>query len=543
MTTINRSDYARAYGPTTNDQIRLADTELFIRVERDFHTYGEESTVSALGVSRINSGRFSGPDDNTPDMVLVNAVILDWWGVVKADIGIKDGRISAIGAAGSTEVQPNIDIVIGPATTVLDLAGMIVTPGTIALDVPANSAESFARLVEAGVTTLVGGGGSATGIGMAPPGASPNNIESIALAAEPFPLNLVISLAVNSSETQAPEDASNYGAGALRLNDLNGMTPGAIDAVLTVSEQFNMPMLMEPASGNESDSVEGILAATSNRPVVLLGVEGMEVGGPLYLELAGAPNIMPSTRISAIPYTHDTLPALLDPLLIYNDVKPIADPEAAGLAADTLNPGAARAVECLLDMGAISLLSGSHVIPEINTEIAKRAFMSAHKMKLQRGELFEDQGTNADNFRVRRWLSKYTINPAIACGISADVGSIEAGKLADLVVWRPAEFAVRPYQVFKSGDRSFSSEFGITANRSAMLWMTGAAVDKEAMNHLQLSSQIGAVLSTASKKDMKLNETMPYISVNSVTFEVHADGKLIAFEPAKEVKLNQLYSF
>ncbi len=544
MAQISRSDYARMYGPTTGDRIRLGDTELFIQIERDFAIYGEELTTSILGVTRDGMGRSSTSDPKGCDLILANAVVLDPSGVYKADIGIKGETIVAIGKAGNPDVQPGVHegLVVRPHTTVLDLAGMIVTPGIIALDAPIASAASLVDLAESGVTSVIGGGESATGIGSSPPSANPQEITSLMEATAPFPLNLMLALSASESEREAANLAVAHGLGALRASDCNGIGPAVIDDTLSVADEFDSAFITEGETGNESSSTTQRAAAYKGRTVIFSGIDSTEGGTPRQLELLNEPNVLAATRVSSIPYTRNQLHALLDARLRYDDLRHVDSATAEAVADEGISGEIISATQVLLDMGAIPLLSASRMMPQMNSQILLRAMQAASIMKSQRGTLPDDsqRTPDADNVRVRRWLAKCTINPAIACGISAHVGSIEPGKLADLVVWDPAMFAVRPRLVFKSGEKSYSSEHGLTANRSTVFFTSQAHIDASpsAPGLKKVAVHNARDIGTAS---MVLNDAMPRIAVDPEAMDVQADGVSLSAEPVALLPLTQRY--
>ncbi|MDR6093237.1 urease subunit alpha [Stenotrophomonas sp. SORGH_AS_0321] len=526
---LTRAQYTQRYGPTTGDVIRLADSNLLIKVEHDYAYYGDENTVSLLGVVRDGMGQaIGGAPAECPDLVLINAVIVDHSGIYKADVGIKNSRIIAIGKAGNPDVQHDVDplLVIGSQTTVLDCAGKIITAGTIAVDVPVQSAESVMALVESGVTTIIGGGASLPGINMSPPAADRNTVQSIVLAVDPFPVNLLVSLSVNDADPGLIRPAvEENGLGGVRITDFRGATPAAIDAVLSVADQYDVAASFDGSSGAESGEHAAQTAAFNGRTVVFVGVDAVESGDPMQLHNVEYANVLPAACIAAFPYTQNQLDMLLDARMIHDDVRGDSPADGSDLAERAASAGILQAVTVLMDMGAIPAVSGSTMVPEANAEIARRTFMLANVNKAQRGPLSEDD-TTSDNFRVKRYLSKYTINPAIMHGIAHDVGSIETGKLADIVVWDPAWFAVKPDFVVKSGEVSYSSVSGFTANGKATLFVNEAFVESGSIVNLVSNHTTSIIRGTRwiARGDCVHNGYLPKMKIDPQNFSVEADG-------------------
>ncbi|MBC1238535.1 urease subunit alpha [Nostoc sp. 2RC] len=564
---MSRRAYAETYGPTVGDKIRLADTELFIEVEQDFTTYGDE--VKFGGGKVIRDGMGQSPISNADgavDLVITNALILDWWGIVKADIGIKDGKIFKIGKAGNPYIQNNIDIIIGPGTEALAGEGMILTAGGIDAHIHFICPQQIEVAIASGVTTMIGGGtGPATGTNATTCTPGPWNIYRMLQAADAFPINLGFLGKGNASQPQALVEQVAAGAMGLKLHEDWGTTPAAIDTCLGVADEYDVQVAIHTDTLNEAGFVEDTIAAFKNRVIHTYHTEGAGGGhAPDIIKVCGQANVLPSSTNPTRPYTLNTLDEHLDMLMVCHHLDP-AIAEDVAFAESRIRRETIAAEDILHDLGAFSMISSDSQAMGRVGEVIIRTWQTSHKMKVQRGTL-NPQGTQqaADNFRAKRYVAKYTINPAIAHGIAEYVGSVEEGKLADLCLWRPAFFGVKPEIVIKGGMIAWSQmgdanasiptpqpvhmrpmfgSFAGAKNATSLTFVSQAALEREIPTQLGLRKTAVAVSQTRqlSKQDMKLNDALPKIEVDPETYEVWADGNLLTCEPATALPMTQRY--
>ncbi|MBI5612356.1 MAG: urease subunit alpha [Gammaproteobacteria bacterium] len=562
---MDRRAYAEHFGPTTGDRVRLADTALVIEIEKDFTTYGEE--VKFGGGKVIRDGMGQSPitnRDGAADVVITNAVILDWWGVVKADIGIKHGLIAKIGKAGNPYTQPNVDIVIGPGTEIIAGEGAIVTAGGIDSHIHFICPQQIEVALASGVTTMLGGGtGPATGTNATTCTPGPWNIQRMLQAAEAFPMNLGFLGKGNSAKPEALVEQIEAGAIGLKLHEDWGTTPAAIDNCLGVAEQYDVQVAIHTDTLNESGFVEDTIAAFKGRTIHAYHTEGAGGGhAPDIIRVCGEVNVLPSSTNPTRPYTVNTVDEHLDMLMVCHHLDP-AIAEDVAFADSRIRRETIAAEDILHDLGAFSMMSSDSQAMGRIGEVVMRTWQTAHKMKTQRGALNGDTA-NADNLRARRYLAKYTINPAITHGIASHVGSVEAGKLADLVLWKPAFFGVRPELVVKGGfiawsqmgdanasiptpqpvhGRPMFGAFGGACTATALTFVSRAAHERGVAQALGLARRVVPVSGTRNvgKKDMKLNDATPRMEVDPETYEVRADGVLLSCDPATELPLAQRY--
>ncbi len=562
---MDRRAYAETYGPTVGDRIRLADTELFIEVEQDFTTYGDE--VKFGGGKVIRDGMGQSPisnADGAADLVITNALILDWWGVVKADIGIKDGRIFKIGKAGNPYIQDNVDIIIGAGTEVLAGEGMILTAGGIDSHIHFICPQQIDCAISSGITTMIGGGtGPATGTNATTctPGAW--NIHRMLQAAEAFPVNIGLLGKGNSSQPQGLVEQVNAGVMGLKLHEDWGTTPATIDTCLSVADDYDVQVAIHTDTLNEAGFVETTIAAFKGRTIHTYHTEGAGGGhAPDIIKVCGQTNVLPSSTNPTRPYTLNTLDEHLDMLMVCHHLDP-AIPEDVAFAESRIRRETIAAEDILHDLGAFSMISSDSQAMGRVGEVIIRTWQTAHKMKVQRGQLTEDS-PHHDNFRAKRYIAKYTINPAITHGIAAHVGSVEVGKLADLCLWKPAFFGVKPEIVLKGGAiawaqmgdanasiptpqpvhmRPMFASFGGAIASTSLTFLSNAALEREIPTQLNLQKMTVAVSETRllRKQDMKLNAALPHIEVDPETYQVRADGQLLTCESATILPLAQRY--
>jgi urease subunit alpha len=563
--TISRRAYAAMYGPTIGDRIRLADTELFITVEQDRTLYGEEVKFGGGKVIRDGMGQSQvSRAAGAVDTVLTNAVILDHWGVIKADIGIRDGRISHIGKAGNPDVQPGIDIIIGPGTEVIAAEGRIVTAGGIDAHIHFICPQQVEHALYAGVTTMLGGGtGPAHGTLATTCTPGPWHLAQMLQATDHLPMNIGLYGKGNASEPQALVEMVRAGACGLKLHEDWGTTPAAIDCSLSVADQLDVQVTLHTDTLNESGFVESTIAAFKGRTIHAFHTEGAGGGhAPDIIKVCGLDNVLPSSTNPTRPYTVNTLDEHLDMLMVCHHLDARIAEDVA-FAESRIRKETIAAEDILQDLGAFSMMSSdSQAMGRIGETII-RCWQTADKMKRQRGALPGDSATS-DNFRARRYIAKYTINPAIAHGISAHVGSVEVGKLADLVLWSPAFFAAKPDMILKGGMiaaapmgdpnasiptpqpvhyRPMFGGIGRGAANSALTFVSGAFMDAAGPHSLGLARKAVAVSQTRAigKRHMVLNNATPHIEVDAETYEVRADGVLLTCEPAQVLPLAQRY--
>ena len=562
MTSISRSAYAALYGPTTGDRVRLADTELFIEVERDFTVYGEEVTFGGGKVIRDGMGQSQRTSEEAMDLVLTNALIVDHWGIVKADIGVRGGRIAAIGKAGNPDVQRGVDIVIGPGTEVIAAEGQIVTAGGIDSHIHFICPQQADDALMSGVTTMLGGGtGPATGTNATTCTPGPWNIHRMLQAADTIPVNLGFLGKGNASLPDALEEQVVAGAIGLKLHEDWGTTPAAIDNCLSVADRFDVQVAIHTDTLNESGFVEDTIAAIGGRAIHTYHTEGAGGGhAPDIIKVCGESNVLPSSTNPTRPYTVNTIDEHLDMLMVCHHLSP-SIPEDVAFAESRIRRETIAAEDIFHDMGAFSMIaSDSQAMGRVG-EVILRTWQTAHKMKVQRGSLEGDPAAN-DNNRVKRYVAKYTINPALTHGIAHEVGSVAVGRLADLVLWKPAFFGVKPSLVVKGGMivavgdpnasiptpqpsyyRHMFGALGGARNATCMTFLSEAGHDAGVAEHLGLENQIGVVSGTRDvrKEDLVNNTATPEVEVDPQTYEVRADGELLTCEPAEVLPMAQRY--
>ena len=562
---ISRAAYADMFGPTTGDRLRLADTALIIEIEKDLTRYGEEVKFGGGKVIRDGMGQSQVSNaDGAADTVITNAVIIDHTGIYKADIALKGGRIAAIGKAGNPDVQPGVDIIIGPGSEVIAGEGKIVTAGGIDAHIHYICPQQVEEAIASGVTTFIGGGtGPATGTNATTCTPGPWHIERMLLAAEGLPINLAFAGKGNASQPAALIEQIRAGAAALKLHEDWGTTPAAIDCCLSVADQFDIQVMIHTDTLNESGFVEDTIAAFKGRTSHAFHTEGAGGGhAPDIIRLAGFPNVIPSSTNPTRPFTVNTIDEHLDMLMVCHHLDPDI-PEDIAFAESRIRQETIAAEDVLHDLGALSIISSDSQAMGRVGEVITRTWQTAHKMKVQRGPLPGD-GSESDNLRVRRYVAKYTINPAIAQGMSHEIGSVEVGKLADLVLWTPAFFGAKPDLVIKGGmivhammgdanasiptpqpvhARPMFGSYGKAMAASCVTFVSQAAIDGGVKDRLGLSRTVLPVINTRniSKASMKLNDACPDIRVDPETYEVRADGELLTCEPATELPLAQRY--
>ena len=560
---MNRAAYAQMFGPTVGDKLRLADTDLLIEVEKDFTVYGEEVKFGGGKVIRDGMGQSQrSRSEGAIDTVITNALILDHWGIVKADIAVKDGRIAVVGKAGNPDVQPNVDIVIGPGTEVIAGEGKIVTAGGIDTHVHYICPQQIEEALYSGLTTMMGGGtGPAAGTTATTCTPGPWHTQRMLQAADAFPMNLGFFGKGNASSPAGLIEQIEAGACGFKLHEDWGTTPSAIDCCLSVADDMDVQVLIHTDTLNESGFVENTIAAFKGRTIHTFHTEGAGGGhAPDIIKVCGEANVIPSSTGPTRPFTVNTLEEALDMVMVTHHLDRRI-PEDVAFAESRIRKETIAAEDILHDMGALSIMSSDSQAMGRVGEVIIRTWQTADKMKKQFGRLAEEQGDN-DNFRARRYVSKYTINPAIAQGISIHVGSIEAGKLADLCIWDPAFFGVKPDLVLKSGMiaaalmgdpnasiptpqpeyyRLMFGAFGRAATESSVAFVSQAGAKNAAM--LGLAKRVIPVMNTRKigKRSMILNGALPRMEVNPETYEVRADGRLLTCEPAKVVSLAQRY--
>lgn len=564
MSTISRKAYADMFGPTKGDRIRLADTSLILEIEKDFTHYGDEVKFGGGKVIRDGQGQSQALDKDTVDTVITNAVILDYTGIYKADIGIKNGRIAAIGKAGNSDIQNHVDFLIGAGTEVIAGEGLIVTAGGIDSHVHFICPQQAQEALTNGITTLIGGGtGPATGTNATTCTPGIFNIERMLEACEEMPVNVGLLGKGNASLPEVLHEQIEAGVMGLKLHEDWGSTPAAIDNCLSVAEKYDVQVAIHTDTLNEAGFVEDTIKAFKNRTIHTYHTEGAGGGhAPDILKACGNLNVLPSSTNPTRPYTVNTIDEHLDMLMVCHHLDS-SIPEDIAFAESRIRRETIAAEDILHDLGALSMISSDSQAMGRVGETVTRCWQTASKMKVQRGPLPEDCERN-DNFRIKRFVAKYTINPAIAHGISHEIGSIEKGKLADLVLWKPAFFGVKPEMVIKGGFISYSLMGDVNASiptpqpvlyrtmfgsmgkalpHTRMTFISKAAAEKQVDKKLKLQSLIGIVKNTRNltKKDMKLNDYLPEIVVDPQNYQVHADGKLLTCEPAKELPLTQRY--
>ena len=565
-TKISRAAYAGMYGPTVGDRVRLADTEIFIEVERDLTTYGEEVKFGGGKVIRDGMGQSQVTRANgAMDTVITNALILDHWGVVKADIGLRGGRIAAIGKAGNPDTQPNVDIIIGPGTEIIAGEGRILTAGGLDVHIHFICPQQIEEALASGITSMFGGGtGPAHGTLATTCTPGPWHMERMLQAAEGFPMNLGFLGKGNAALPAGLEEQIRAGACGLKLHEDWGTTPKAIDTCLSVADAMDIQIAIHTDTLNESGFVEETIKAIRGRTIQAFHTEGAGGGhAPDILRLVGEAGVLPSSTNPTMPYTVNTVDEHLDMLMVCHHLDPRIAEDVA-FAESRIRKETIAAEDILHDIGAISMMSSDSQAMGRVGEVIIRTWQTAHKMKVQRGRLPEEKGDN-DNARAKRYIAKYTINPAIAQGVSDHVGSVEVGKIADLVMWTPAFFGVKPDMVLKGGTiamalmgdpnasiptpqpvhyRPMFGSYGRSRLVSAVTFVSGAALEADIAGRFGLARELVAVRNCRSgigKRSMVHNATLPKIEVDPETYEVRADGVLLVCEPAKVLPMAQRY--
>jgi urease subunit alpha len=563
---LPRGIYADMFGPTVGDRVRLADTELLIEVERDFTTYGEEVKFGGGKVIRDGMGQSQITNAaGAVDTVITNALILDHWGVVKADVGIKDGRIAGIGKAGNPDIQPNVTLVIGPGTEVIAGEGKILTAGGFDTHIHFICPQQIEEALMSGVTSLLGGGtGPAAGTNATTCTPGPWHIARMMQAADAFPVNLGFAGKGNASLPAALEEMIRGGACALKLHEDWGTTPAAIDCCLSVADAHDIQVMIHTDTLNESGFVEDTIAAFKGRTIHAFHTEGAGGGhAPDIIKVAGLANVLPSSTNPTRPFTRNTLDEHLDMLMVCHHLDPSIAEDLA-FAESRIRKETIAAEDILHDIGALSMMSSDSQAMGRLGEVIIRTWQTADKMKRQRGRFKEERGDN-DNARAKRYVAKYTINPAIAHGVSKHIGSVEAGKLADVVLWSPAFFGVKPDLVIKGGSivaapmgdpnasiptpqpvhyRPMFAAFGKALTASSLIFTSKAAIEEGLAGKLGINKTLIAVENTRSglsKQSMVHNCATPNISVDPETYEVRADGELLTCEPAEVLPMAQRY--
>lgn len=564
MAKISRQAYAEMYGPTVGDRLRLGDTELWLEVEEDHTSYGDEVKFGGGKVIRDGMGQSQRVSAEVADTVITNALIVDHWGIIKADIGIKDGRISGIGKAGNPDIQPDVTIIIGPGTEAIAGEGHIITAGGIDAHIHFICPQQIEEALTSGVTTMLGGGtGPATGTNATTCTPGPWNIHRMLQAAEEFPMNLGFMGKGNASLPEALDEQVEAGALGLKLHEDWGTTPASIDNCLNVAERHDIQVAIHTDTLNESGFVEDTLAAFKNRTIHTFHTEGAGGGhAPDIIKACGELNVLPSSTNPTRPYTINTVDEHLDMLMVCHHLDPSIAEDVA-FAESRIRRETIAAEDILHDLGAFSMIaSDSQAMGRVG-EVITRTWQTAHKMKVQRGSLDGDPATN-DNNRIKRYIAKYTINPALSHGIAHEVGSIKIGKLADIILWKPAFFATKPSIIIKGGliasapmgdpnasiptpqpvhYRPMFGAYGGARLATRMTFLSQAGIDAGIADQLGLKSLVSAVKGcrTVKKTDMIHNNYMPDIDVDSQTYEVRADGDLLACEPADVLPLAQRY--
>ncbi|WP_248732278.1 urease subunit alpha [Pseudomonas sp. MWU13-2517] len=561
---ISRQAYADMYGPTVGDKVRLADTELFVEVEQDFTTYGEEVKFGGGKVIRDGQGQSQLLAHEVVDTVITNALIIDHWGIVKADVGLKNGRIAAIGKAGNPDIQPGVTLAIGASTEVIAGEGMILTAGGIDSHVHFICPQQIEEALTSGVTTMIGGGtGPATGTNATTCTSGPWHLARMLQASDSFPMNIGFTGKGNASLPEPLIEQVRAGAIGLKLHEDWGTTPASIDNCLSVADEYDVQVAIHSDTLNESGFVETTLAALKGRTIHTYHTEGAGGGhAPDIIKACGFPNVLPSSTNPTRPFTRNTIDEHLDMLMVCHHLDPSIAEDVA-FAESRIRRETIAAEDILHDLGAFSMISSDSQAMGRVGEVITRTWQTADKMKKQRGALPGD-GAGNDNFRIKRYIAKYTINPAITHGISHEVGSIEVGKWADLVLWRPAFFGVKPTLILKGGAiasslmgdanasiptpqpvhyRPMFASFGSSLQATSLTFISQAAYDAGLPATLGLKKQIGVVKGcrTVQKTDLIHNDYLPHIDVDPQTYQVKADGVLLWCEPAETLPMAQRY--
>ena len=569
MASVGKRAYAEMFGPTVGDRVRLADTDLIVEVEEDFTLragyYGEE--VKFGGGKTIRDGMAQSQRtriQGAMDTVMTNALVIDHWGIVKADIGLKGGRIVALGKAGNPDTQPGVDIIIGPGTEIISCEGCIVTAGGVDAHIHFISPQQIEEALCSGVTTMIGGGtGPATGTLATTCTPGPWNMERMLQAADAFPMNLGFLGKGNASLPAALHEQVNAGAMGLKLHEDWGTTPAAIDNCLGVAEEADIQVSIHSDTLNESGFVENTIAATKGRVLCAFHTEGAGGGhAPDILKVVGEDNFLPASTNPTMPYTGNTVDEHVDMLMVCHHLD-AGIAEDLAFAESRIRKETIAAEDILHDLGAISMMSSDSQAMGRVGEVIIRTWQTAHKMKQQRGKLAQDDSRN-DNFRVKRYIAKYTINPAITKGVAHEVGSIEAGKWADLVVWKPAFFGVKPAMILKGGFiamaamgdpnasiptpqpvhyRPMFGAFGGAIAKTSLTFLSQAGLQAGVKERFGLAKTVSAVggIRSLRKKDMIHNDYLPKMEINAQTYQVRADGQLLSCEPALSLPMSQRY--
>ncbi|URJ25963.1 urease subunit alpha [Blochmannia endosymbiont of Camponotus sp.] len=562
---LSKHDYASLFGPTIGDSVRLADTELWIRIEKDFTVYGEEVKFGGGKVIRDGMGQGQMSSKDCVDLVLTNAVIIDYWGIIKADIGINNGRISGIGKAGNPDVQPDVTIFIGPGTEIIAAEGKIVTAGGIDAHVHFICPQQIEEALNSGITTFIGGGtGPATGSNATTCTPGPWFISRMLQVADTLPINVGFTGKGSASCPDALEEQIIAGAIGLKVHEDWGATPAAIDCCLNVADRFDIQVSIHTDTLNESGFVEDTLSAIKGRTVHAYHTEGAGGGhSPDIIRMCGFDNVLPSSTNPTMPYTINTIDEHLDMMMVCHNLNPNL-PEDMAFSESRIRRETIAAEDVLHDLGALSMISSDSQAMGRVGEVILRTWQTAHKMKLQRGSLLGDATKYDDNVRIKRYIAKYTINPAITHGISHEVGSVEIGKLADLVLWSPVFFGIKPELIIKGGMiissamgdpnasiptpqpvhyRLMFGAHGKAKYATRMTFVSQVAYNSELIDYLKLVSLIGEVrhCRDIQKKHMINNSWQPIIEVDAQTYQVRANGELLTCEPASALPMSQRY--
>ena len=563
---IPRRTYADLYGPTTGDRVRLADTDLIVEVEKDFTVYGDEITFGGGKVIRDGMGQSARATraEGVLDLVITNALVIDHWGIVKGDIGIRDGRIVKVGKAGNPDTMQGVDpeLVVGASTEVIAGENLIVTAGGIDSHIHFISLQQIYEALSNGITTMIGGGtGPATGTNATTCSPGAWNLTRMLEAADAWPMNFGF-LGKGNASTKGPlEEQVRAGACGLKLHEDWGTTPAAIDTCLQVADDLDVQVAIHTDTINEAGFVEDTIAAIDGRTIHTYHTEGAGGGhAPDIIRIAALPNILPSSTNPTRPFTVNTIAEHLDMLMVCHHLNPLV-PEDVAFAESRIRPETIAAEDILHDLGVFSMISSDSQAMGRIGEVVTRTWQTAHKMKTQRGALAGDSARN-DNMRVRRYVAKYTINPAIAHGIAQEVGSIEPGKLADLVLWKPSMFGVKPEMIVKGGFIAWSvmgdanasiptpqpviyrpmfGSFGRATTATSVTFVSKASLADGVQQHFRKRAVAVSGCRTIGKKDMIHNAAMPGIQVDPETYEVRADGELLTCEPAASLPLAQRY--
>ena len=562
---VSREKYASIFGPTTGDRVRLADTELFAEVEHDYTIYGEEVKFGGGKVIRDGMGQSQVTRaDGAVDLVVTNALVIDYLGIYKADIGVKDGKIHSIGKAGNPDIQSGVNIIVGPATEVIAGEGKILTAGGMDAHIHFICPQQIEDALHSGLTTMLGGGtGPAHGTLATTCTPGPWNIGKMLQSADAFPMNLSFAGKGNASLPEALREQVRAGASSLKLHEDWGTTPGAIDCCLKVADELDVQVMIHTDTLNESGFVENTIKAIGGRTIHAFHTEGAGGGhAPDIIKLAGEENVIPSSTNPTRPYTINTIEEHLDMLMVCHHLDK-SIPEDVAFAESRIRKETIAAEDILHDVGAMSIIaSDSQAMGRVG-EVIIRTWQTADKMKKQRGRLSEEKGNN-DNLRIKRYIAKYTINPAIAHGMSTHIGSIEIGKRADFVLWNTAFFGVKPEMVLIGGvitcaqmgdpnasiptpqpvySRPMFGAYGRSMETNSIIFVSQSASENKGLDELALRKKIVPIENTRniSKKSMKLNNLCPEIEVDPETYEVRLNGELITCEPAKELPMAQRY--